>query len=68
MDNLPINRQQRDYENLCRNFQMLFPVKMDDVEPNKICQKLGNLHEQSLARQTQSVAKLARTLKQSLEQ
>ena len=47
---------------------MLFPVKMDDVEPNKICQKLGNLHEQSLARQTQSVAKLARTLKQSLEQ
>ena len=49
-------------KNLCRNFQMLFPVKMADVDSDLICAKLQELHEQSLARQTQTFVKLKKTM------
>lgn len=36
---------------LCRNFQMLFPVKLQNVDADVICEKLEKLQDESLARQ-----------------
>ena len=39
---------------LCRNFQTLFPVKLDDFDSDEICEKLDILHEEYIARQNQT--------------
>jgi Leucine-rich repeat (LRR) protein len=35
---------------LCRNFQIVFPVKLEMVDSELICRKLEGLHEESLMR------------------
>mmetsp|Transcript_25445 Transcript_25445/g.25205 ORF Transcript_25445/g.25205 Transcript_25445/m.25205 type:complete len:110 (+) Transcript_25445:466-795(+) len=36
---------------LCRNFQILFPVKLDEVDSELICQKLDQLQNEYIERQ-----------------
>jgi len=42
---------------MCRNFQMLFPVKLQEIDSNLICEKLEKLQEESLARQGEKTVK-----------